>query len=166
MVVVAVIAVASFVWGPFAQAQTGKTKTPRTKTTSPGEMKKLDVRMEDVQKSFIKDTATLIRDFEEAGQPERAKLLLEVLLKLDPKNDSIQKKIDSLNDQILNQSEFEYELDVSKGWVQIGVVTGGKLARITAEGDYKFDAAGKLMPKGFPRKTPPATWSQASRWGL
>ena len=44
MVVVAVIAVASFVWGPFAQAQTGKTKTPRTKTTSPGEMKKLDVR--------------------------------------------------------------------------------------------------------------------------
>lgn len=154
VVVVAVIAVASFVWGPFAQAQTGKTKTPRTKTTSPGEMKKLDVRMEDVQKSFIKDTATLIRDFEEAGQPERAKLLLEVLLKLDPKNDSIQKKIDSLNDQILNQSEFEYELDVSKGWVQIGVVTGGKLARITAEGDYKFDAAGKLTAEGVPAQDP------------
>jgi len=110
--------------------------------------------MDDVQKSFIKDTASLIRDFEEAGQPERAKLLLEVLLKLDPKNDSIRKKIDDLNDKILDQSEFEYELDVSKPWVQVGVVTGGKLARITAEGDYKFDAAGKLTADGVPAQDP------------
>ena len=137
----------------FVEAQSAKVKS-KGKTVSPGEMKKLDVRMEDVQKSFIKDTATLIRDFEEAGQPERAKVLLEVLLKLDPKNDSIQKKIDSLNDQILNQSEFEFELDVSKSWVQIGVVTGGKLARITAEGDYKFDAGGKLTADGVPSQDP------------
>lgn len=152
----AALSVVMSVWltgGPFVEAQSGKAKS-RPKAVSPGEMKKLDVRMEDVQKSFIKDTATLIRDFEEAGQPERAKLLLEVLLKLDPKNDSIQKKLDSLNDQILNQSEFEFELDVSKSWVQVGVVTGGKLARITAEGDYKFDAAGKLTADGVPSQDP------------
>ena len=152
----AALSVVISVWltgGLFVEAQTGKAKA-RPKAVSPGEMKKLDVRMEDVQKSFIKDTATLIRDFEEAGQPERAKLLLEVLLKLDPKNDSIQKKLDSLNDQILNQSEFEFELDVSKSWVQVGVVTGGKLARITAEGDYKFDAAGKLTADGVPSQDP------------
>jgi len=135
------------------EAQTGKAKT-KPKAVSPGEMKKLDVRMEDVQKSFIKDTATLIRDFEEAGQLDRAKLLLEVLLKLDPKNDQIQKKIDSLNDQILNQSEFEYELDVSRGWVQVGVVSSGKLARVTVEGDYKFDASGKLTATGVPTQDP------------
>jgi hypothetical protein len=136
-----------------AMAQSAKAKS-KSKPVSPNEMKKLDIRMEDVQKSFIKDTATLIRDFEDAGQPERAKLLLEVLLKLDPKNDSIQKKIDALNDLILEQSEFEYELDVSKSWVQIGMVTGGKMARVTAEGDYKFDAAGKLTADGVPSQDP------------
>ena len=150
------LAVAVAVWligGALVEAQTGKAKS-KPKAVSPGEMKKLDIRMEDVQKSFIKDTATLIRDFEEAGQPERAKLLLEVLLKLDPKNDQLQKKIDSLNDHILNLSEFDYDLDVSKGWVQVGAVTGGKLARITADGDYKFDASGKLSATGVPTQDP------------
>ena len=149
----AVVAVVWLACGSLVEAQTGKAKA-KPKAISPGEMKKLDVRMEDVQKSFVKETATLIRDFEEAGQPERAKLLLEVLLKLDPKNEQLQKKLDSINDQILNQSEFEYELDVSKGWVQVGAVTGGKMARITAEGDYKFDAAGKLTADGVPSQDP------------
>ena len=117
-------------------------------------MKKLDTRMEDVQKSFIKDTATLIRDFEDAGQPERAKLLLEVLLKLDPKNGQLQLKIDDLNEKILNQSEFDLDLDVSRGWVQVGMVTAGKMARVTAEGDYKFDASGKLSADGVPSSDP------------
>lgn len=150
------LAVAAAVWlacGVLVEAQTGKSKA-KPKAVSAGEMKKLDVRMEDVQKSFVKETATLIRDFEEAGQPERAKLLLEVLLKLDPKNDQLQKKLDAINDQILNQSEFEYELDVSRSWVTVGVVTGGKLARITAEGDYKFDANGKLTATGVPTQDP------------
>ncbi len=146
----------SVVWlacGSSILAQTSKSKS-KPKAISAGEMKKLDVRMEEVQKSFIKDTATLIRDFEDVGQPERAKLFLDVLQKLDPKNESIQKKIDALNDKILNESEFEFELDVSKSWVQIGMVTGGKLARVTAEGDYKFDAAGKLSAEGVPSADP------------
>lgn len=154
--VTASLAVVAAVWlacGSLVEAQTGKSKT-KPKAISAGEMKKLDVRMEDVQKSFVKETATLIRDFEEAGQPDRAKLLLEVLLKLDPKNDQLQKKLDAINDQILNQSEFEFDLDVSKAWVQVGVVTGGKMARITAEGDYKFDAAGKLTADGVPSQDP------------
>ena len=154
--VTASLAVVVAVWlacGVLVEAQTGKSKA-KPKAISAGEMKKLDVRMEDVQKSFVKETATLIRDFEEAGQPDRAKLLLEVLLKLDPKNDQLQKKLDAINDQILNQTEFNYELDVSKGWVPVGVVTGGKPARITAEGDYKFDAAGKLTADGVPSQDP------------
>lgn len=151
------LAVAAAVWligGALVEAQSSKTKA-KPKPISAGEMKKLDVRMEEVQKSFLKDTATLIRDFEEVGQPERAKLLLEVLLKLDPKNDQIQKKLDALNEQILDQSEFEYELDTSKpAWVQMGLVTGGKLYRVTAEGDYKFEAAGKLNADGVPSQDP------------
>lgn len=150
------LVVSAIVWligGAAVEAQTGKVK-PKTKPAGAGEVKKLDIRMDDVVKSFQKDTASLIRDCEEAGQPERAKLLLEVLLKLDPKNDQLQKKIDALNEQILSHSEFEFDLDVSKSWVQVGIVTGGKLARITAEGDYKFDASGKLTADGVPSQDP------------
>ena len=152
----AALVVAAAVWligGALVEAQTGKAK-PKIKAVAPGEVKKLDIRMEDVVKSFQKDTASLIRDCEEAGQPERAKLLLEVLLKLDPKNDQLQKKIDDLNEKILSHSEFDFDLDVSKSWVQVGVVTGGKPARITAEGDYKFDASGKLSADGVPSQDP------------
>jgi len=148
------LAVAAWlIGGKLVEAQTSKAKA-KPKAVNATEMKKLDTRMEDVQKSFIKDTATLIRDFEDAGQPERAKLLLEVLLKLDPKNGQLQLKIDDLNEKILNQSEFDFDLDVSKGWVQVGIVTAGKMARVTAEGDYKFDAAGKLSADGVPSSDP------------
>ncbi|MEK6257904.1 MAG: hypothetical protein AABP62_04725 [Planctomycetota bacterium] len=150
------LVVAAVLWligGTLIEAQTGKAKA-KPKAVAPGEVKKLDIRMEDVVKSFQKDTASLIRDCEDAGQPERAKLLLEVLLKLDPKNDQLQKKIDALNEQILSHSEFEFELDVSKSWVQVGVVSGGRLARITADGDYKFDASGKLSADGVPAQDP------------
>lgn len=152
---VASVAVGLGLWlyGTSVEAQTTKAKA-KTKPLNPAEVKKLDIRMEDVVKSFQKDTATLIRDCKEAGQPERAKLLLEVMLKLDPKNEKIQWEIDALNDQILEQSEYEFELDVSKSWVQVGLVTAGKLARITAEGDYKFDATGKLTADGVPTADP------------
>lgn len=144
----------SFVVGTtIVEAQSSKAKA-KPKTVSSGEVKKLDIRMDDVVKSFQKDTASLIRDCEEAGQPERAKLLLEVLLKLDPKNDAIQKKIDQLNEQILAQSEFEFEFDVSKPWTAVGMVTGGKMARIECDGEYKFDASGRLTAAGVISQDP------------
>ncbi len=135
------------------QAQPGKSKT-KTKPITPAELKKLDAKLEDVQRSFLKDTDSIIKGYEEGGQYDRAKILLEVLLKLDPKNDLIKKKLEHLDDQILDSTESDMDLDPSKGWQPVGMVAKDRLIRIEVDGDYKFVASLPVGPDGFPTKDP------------
>ena len=134
-------------------AQPPKSKV-KSKPITPAELKKLDSKLEDVQRSFLKDTESIIKGYEEGGQFERAKILLEVLRKLDPKNEQIKKKLEQLDDQILDSSEFEMDLDPSKPWQQVGVVVKDHPLRIEVEGDYKFVASLPATPNGFPTKDP------------
>jgi hypothetical protein len=137
----------------FVQAQPPKSKV-KSKPITPAELKKLDSKLEDVQRSFLKDTESIIKGYEEGGQFERAKILLEVLRKLDPKNEQIKKKLEQLDDQILDSSEFEMDLDPGKPWQQVGIVVKDHLLRIEAEGDYKFVASLPVNAEGFPSKDP------------
>jgi len=136
-----------------AQPSPAKSKA-KSKPISPAELKKLDSRLEEVQRTFLKDTDSIIRGYEEGGQYDRAKILLEVLLKLDPKNEVIKKKLEQLDDMILDSSESEMELDASKGWQQVGLVTKDRLIRIEVEGDYRFVASLPATADGFPTKDP------------
>ena len=140
---------------PLVQAQPGKPKGT-SKAITPAELKKLDSKLEDVQRSFLKDTSSIIKGYEDGGQFDRAKVLLEVLLKLDPKNDMIKKKLEQLDTKILDESEFEMDpgLDPAKSWQQVGLVTKDRLIRIEVEGDYKFVATLPVTPEGFPTKDP------------
>ena len=150
------VAVIGFVWlsqlSP-VQAQTGKSKS-KNKPISPAELKKLDDKLEEVQRSFLKNTDSIIKGYEEGGQFDRAKILLEVLLKLDPKNELIKKKLEHLDDQILDSTQSDMDLDPSKGWQAVGTVMKDRLIRIEVDGDYKFVAALPVGPDGFPTKDP------------
>lgn len=152
----AIAAIIGMVWlsaqSP-VEAQPGKSKA-KPKPLSAAELKKLDSKLEDVQRSFLKDTESIIKGYEDGGQYERAKILLEVLLKLDPKNDTIKKKLEQLDDQILDSSESDMDLDAAKGWQQVGIVSKDRLIRIEVEGDYKFVASLPAAPEGFPTKDP------------
>lgn len=134
-------------------AQAGKSKV-KAKPISPADLKKLDSKLEDVQRSFLKDTESIIKGYEEGGQFERAKILLEVLRKLDPKNEVIKKKLEQLDTQILDSTEFEIDLDPSKGWQPVGIVAKDQPLRIDADGDYKFVASLPVTADGFPTKDP------------
>lgn len=152
-----VAASAVVIWGLLVLspvgAQTGKSKA-KTKTISPIELKKLDTRLEEVQRSFLKDTESIIKGYEESGQYDRAKVLLEVLQKLDPKNEIIKKKLEQLDEQLLDSTEFELELDPSKAWQPVGLVLKDRLFRVEVEGDYKFISTATIGPEGFPTKDP------------
>lgn len=137
--------------GSLVHAQSGKSKA-KPKPASAAEVKKLDARLEEVQGSFLRDTASIIKGYEDTGQLDRAKTLLEVLLKLDPKNEQIKKKMDQLNEQMLDLSEFDMELDPAKPWQQVGLVTKDRLIRLEVEGDYKFVASLPVGPEGFSTK--------------
>ena len=160
---VSLIAAFAFLWllsqSP-AVAQPGKSKA-KPKAISPAELKKLDAKLDDVQRSFLKDTESIIKGYEEGGQFERAKILLEVLLKLDPKNEAIKKKLEHLDDQILDSSESEIDLDTSKPWQQVGLVVKDRLIRIEVEGDYKFVASLPAGPEGFATRDPATDMANA-----
>jgi hypothetical protein len=122
----------------------------RGKPTNPLEVKRLDARLEEVRESFLRDTTNLIMSYENLGQFERAKTLLESLQKLDPRNEPIKAKLGELNAKILENNEFDVEIDPDASWQPIGTVTKDRPIRIRVTGDYKLAASLTVGPDGVP----------------
>lgn len=123
--------------GTVAAQPAGKS---RPKQANP-EVKKLDAKMEKVKDSFLRDTETLIKSYEDAGSYDRARMILEALQKLYPQNDTIKAKIEQLAAQSLDASELEMDLDTSKSWTEVGPVMKDRTIRIRVSGEYKLTSA-------------------------
>lgn len=135
----------------FAQTSGSKTSKTKPKATTKINVKELDARAVEMQKNLLRDATEIARGYEEAGEYERAKWLLEVLQKLDPKLPGLKEKIDQLTEKMLDSSEFEVELDVSRGWTApVGMVHKDKVVRIEASGDYEFTASLRTTADGLP----------------
>ena len=136
-----------------ADAQPASVKS-RAKPANPPELKRLDAKVEEVRESFLRDTTKLIKSFEDVGQFERAKVLLEALQKLDPKNEPVKNKLAELNKQILDTSEFEIDIDPGESWQPVGMVAKGKALRILVSGDYKLLTSITATADGAPSDNP------------
>jgi hypothetical protein len=144
------VCILSVVLVNFVTAQTAKAKA-KTKTAGGTSVRALDTRVQDLQANLLKDATEISKGYEDAGEYERAKLLLEVLQKLDPKLPGLKDKIEQLTEKSLDSSEFEIEMDVSKGWTQaIALIQKDRLVRIEASGDYKFIATLPATAEGLP----------------
>ncbi len=126
----------------------------KPKPPSPAEMRRLDAKLAAVSDSFLRDTTTLIASYENAGQFDRAKLILEVLQKLDPKNEAIQTKLKLLNGRIMEATLQELDLDADAQWTPVGRVVKGRPIRIEASGEYKVTATVETGPAGLPSANP------------
>ena len=132
-------------------AQSNKNKSKTSKPISSAEVKQIDVRLQKLQDTFETESKAIIDGYERSGQYDRAKFLLEVLLKLDPKNEEIKKKISELEDNVLKSSEVDFKFETSSDWTPVGNVHKDKLARVEAAGDYKLIlTASNLNADGFP----------------
>ncbi|NQW48701.1 MAG: hypothetical protein HQ464_13150 [Planctomycetes bacterium] len=125
----------------------------KVRPTNPLDIKRLDAKLEEVRDSFLRDTTTLITSYENLGQFERAKTLLESLQKLDPRNEPIKAKLGQLNERILETNEFEIEIEPGEPWQAIGAVKKDRPIRIRVVGDYKLSAALTVGPDGVPTDT-------------
>ncbi len=136
----------------FVVAQTGASKTKaKPKVTGGTGVRALDVRVQDLQENLLRDASEIAKGYEDAGEYDRAKFLLEVLHKLDPKLPGLKDKIDKLTEKSLDSSEFEIEMDVSKGWTSaVAMLQKDRLVRVEATGDYKFIATLPVTAEGFP----------------
>ena len=157
---IALIACLTIMIAPVAVAQSSTTKpSGAAKTTgkkiNPLEVKRLDARLDEVRDSFLRDTTNLILSYENLGQYERAKTLLESLQKLDPRNEPIKNKLSELNAKIIDTNEFEVELATDESWQPIGAVTKDRPLRIRVTGDYNLTVSlTSLGPDGLPTANP------------
>lgn len=153
MLAVALLAVVFTTWfllGPAVEAQSGKSKI-KPKPATAGEVRQIDVRLEKLQETFESESTAIIEGYERTGHYERAKSLLEVLHKLDPKNDSFKKRIAEMDERILERTEFERRFDTSGDWTFVGIVNKDRPARIEASGDFRVEIPTvSLGPAGYP----------------
>jgi hypothetical protein len=139
-----------YVAAPAAHAQSGKGKPKPPKPVSAAEVKQIDARLEKLQTTFANESTAIIEGYERSGQYERAKFLLEVLLKLDPKNEAVKEKMAELDKNILKGTEFDLKFDTGSDWTPVGNVLKDKLVRVEASGDYRMMlTVPSLGPDGF-----------------
>lgn len=127
---------------------------PKTKPVNPAEIKRLDTKLEEVSGAFVRDTTSLITAYEAIGQYERAKVIVEALQKLDPKNDQIREKLAELSERILDVNEFEIEIEPGAAWQPVGLVSRERPVRVEVTGDYKLSASVTTTADGVPSANP------------
>lgn len=151
------LAVAALVWaatGPVAtQAQPAAVKG-KPKAMKEAELKRLDAKMEEFRASFLRDISTLIKSYEDIGQYERSKVLLEALQKLDPQSEPVKEKLAQIKEQMLTASEFEYDIDPAKPWQAVGSVAAGTTLRIRVAGEYKLVTTATVAADGLAGDNP------------
>lgn len=141
-------------------AQSSKTKSGKSKGGGPAPaaspaVRAIDAKVERLQDGFVRESADIIKQYEDAGQYDRAKFLCEVLLKLDPKMPGLKERLEKLTDLALEANEFEVDLDVSRGWTNMGAMAvKDRLVRIEATGDYKFAISLDVTAAGLPTENP------------
>jgi hypothetical protein len=131
-----------------SKKKTSKNKKP---AISPVELKDLQQRTQTSQEDFVIGQVELAREFEKAGMLEDSKKLLQMVRKLKNDLPGLDKKIEALEESILSDNPYEFELDTSKGWGEpVARVEKGKPIRVQSAGKYRLSITATLDPKGFP----------------
>jgi hypothetical protein len=139
---------------PSSQAQ-GQTKNSKSKKDDKASVKAIDIRAEEVQESFIRDSVKLARDYEDAGLLEKSKQVLETIVKLKDDLPGLKDKIKTLDEELLSANNAEVEIDASKGWGNpIGQVYKNQTVRFQASGSYRLVTNLNLDATGFSNRDP------------
>lgn len=128
-------------------AQGGRNKAASTRA--------LDAKASQVLETFVKDSLTVALEYEQAGEPERAKHFLEAVLKIHPDAEALKERLKALDEQLLSANELHVEIEPGKGWGSpVAQVAKGKKIRIQASGTYRLVVTATLGPDGLPTGDP------------
>lgn len=143
-----------------ALAQTsGKKSAAATRT--------LDATAQKLEAEFLKAVADLASSYEEAGDKEKAKTMLEAILKLRPDAEPVKEKLKQLEESVFSDQQEMLDLDMSKGWVSTGmVVEKGKKLRLESAGSYKLIVNDSLGPEGYQSDSDEVFFDGAPMGGL
>ncbi|REJ85824.1 MAG: hypothetical protein DWQ34_28265 [Planctomycetota bacterium] len=127
---------------------TGQSRKPRP--DSPANLKALDQKAEDLQRSYLTGLYDLAEGYEDAGQLEKAKQALQEILKIKPDAEGVKTRLQEIEDAVFDGTSHVVEVDASKGWITTGVfVKKDQPVRLTADGTYRYIVNESLGPEGF-----------------
>ena len=110
----------------------------------------LDATAQKLEAEFLKGVADLASSYEEAGDKDKAKAMLQAILKLRPEAETVKEKLRELEESVFADQQEMLDLDMSKGWVSTGmVVEKGKKLRLESAGSYKLIVNDSLGPAGY-----------------
>lgn len=133
---------------PAADKTSGKSKS-KSKSGSTN-IKALDVDVEKKKSSLFKEFIEISRQYEDAEHFDRAKAVLDDLLRLDPQWPGLKEKIDDLAEKNFDSQEVKIEMNVSGGWIPVNAsVVKGKPVRVDVQDEYEFRYAAKISADGI-----------------
>ncbi len=134
--------------GPVAFGQ-GNKKLPAGQV-DPTSIKSLDTKAQTLETEFLKGLTDLATSYEEAGDKDKAKAMLQAILKVRPDADLVKEKIKQIDESVFLDRQLVIDLDTARGWISTGIVVEkGKEVRMEAAGTYKLIVNDELGPEGY-----------------
>lgn len=112
--------------------------------------KDLDKQHDDIVKDFVTRTHKLALQYQQAGQYNKAKDTLDLILKVSPDDPQAKALLDKMHKQELSENKKVFKVLANKGWQKTGVqVVEGKPFVIQAEGEWVFVMRRTVNPDGL-----------------
>ena len=138
-----------------AVAAAGHLPAQQPKKLSATALRTLDTQADKAKGEYLKSLTDLAKSYEDAGQTDKSREMLQAILTVNPDDAGVKKKLKEIDEAIFQKNDFELKLDTSRPWQNAGIqLTKDQTIRITAEGDYKVYVSETLGPEGYPNDDP------------
>lgn len=129
----------------------GVSANRRPKTSgAPMNTKTLDIQADKLEADFLRGLTDLAREYEAAGDLDKAKEMLRAVLKIRPDLDSVKSKLKEIDESVFRENDTVLDVDAAKNWTSAGVIVmKDEPFRIEAAGTYKFILNEDVGPDGF-----------------
>jgi tetratricopeptide (TPR) repeat protein len=130
----------------------GQASGKKGKPAPAAQLRQLDQQAQRAQEQFLAELEQLAKGYEDAGQTERAKEMLQEILKIRPDHPDAQQTLARFAEQVFRDNSLDVDVEAAHGWTSAGVaVRQGQAIRFEATGTYRYIVNETLGPDGFPR---------------
>ena len=109
-----------------------------------------DEKLLSLHKEFIKKAEKLANDYGKSKDPDKARVVYEQILKLDPRHEGAKAAMAKFKEKEESANKKVMDIFANKSFQDTGVfTTPGKPFKIEAEGSWKLVMSQQLGPNGF-----------------
>lgn len=122
-------------------------------------------RLSKAEELLLNEYTEVANEYYKKGEREAASQVLRRILEINPKQEGIQKQIDSIGEELLQENGLKVKFDVANRWMPVCEVEEGKPIRIKATGDYKLDLTMPVSVTGLSTKDPATDYISVAPFG-